>query len=318
MKKVVVTGGAGFIGSHLAEELVRRGYDVLIMDDLSTGKRENIVPLLSPITHHPSPVTRFVEGSITDLPLLQKLFQGVDYVFHQAAIPSVPRSIENPQASHEANITGTLNVLIAARDNSVKKVIYASSSSVYGDTPTLPKKEDMSPNPQSPYAVTKLCGEYYCRVFSDVYGFPTVCLRYFNVYGPRQDPNSQYAAVVPRFIKRVSEESPPIIFGDGEQTRDFTFISDVVEANILAAESDAKGVFNIGGGERRITINALARLVTNIMGKNVEPIHEEPRPGDIKHSLADISRARAFGYEPKYNLEEGLKETVKGFRQCLG
>ncbi len=300
MKKVIVTGGAGFIGSHLAEELARRGYQVVILDDLSTGKLENIQPLLK--KGH----MEFMQGSITDLPLLQRFFQGIDYLFHQAAIPSVPRSIANPQASHEANITGTLNVLIAAKDNGVKKVIYASSSSVYGDTPTLPKKEDMPPNTQSPYAVTKLAGEYYCQVFQEVYELPTACLRYFNVYGPRQDPGSQYAAVIPRFISKVSRGEPPTIFGDGEQTRDFTFIKDAVEANILAAESDARGVFNIGGGGHRITINALARLATNIMGKNIEPIHEDPRPGDIKHSLADISKARTFGYNPKYSLEEGL------------
>jgi len=309
LKKVVVTGGAGFIGSHLAEELARRDYYVIILDDLSTGKMENIEPLLGKDN------AEFIRGSITDLPLLQKLFQGIDYVFHQAAIPSVPRSVENPLASHEANITGTLNVLLAARDNSVKKVIYASSSSVYGDTPTLPKREDMPPNPQSPYAVTKLCGEYYCCVFQDVYGLPTACLRYFNVYGPKQDPNSQYAAVIPRFISRVSQGNPPVIFGDGEQTRDFTFISDVVEANILAAEGSAGGIFNIGGGGHQITIEALARLVTNLMGKSVEPVYEEPRPGDIRHSLADISRARGFGYEPRWSLEEGLKETLRSFQR---
>ena len=328
MEKVLVTGGAGFIGSHLAEELARRGYHVIILDDLSSGKLENIGPLLGKDN------AEFIQGSITDPPLLQKLFQGIDYVFHQAAIPSVPRSIENPSASHEANITGTMNVLLAARDNGVSKVIYASSSSVYGDTPTLPKKEDMPPNPQSPYAVTKLAGEYYCRVFQEVYGLPTACLRYFNVYGPRQDPNSQYAAVIPKFIQRVSEGKPPIIFGDGEQTRDFTFIKDVVEANILAAESDATGVFNIARGES-ISINQLAQLILNLSknsvkrkipynspspsgreleGGGLQPIHEEPRLGDIKHSLADISKAKTFGYKPRYSLEEGLGETMRGFQ----
>ena len=200
-------------------------------------------------------------------------------------------------------------MLLAAKANGVKKVIYASSSSVYGDTPTLPKKEDMPPNPQSPYAVTKLAGEYYCQVFHRVYGLPTVCLRYFNVYGPRQDPNSQYAAVIPRFIQRVLNNQPPVIFGDGEQTRDFTFVRDVVEANILAAESDATGVFNIGRGER-VSINELARLIVVLAGISVEPVHETPRPGDIRHSLADISKARQFGYNPGYDLEEGLRETI--------
>lgn len=305
--KVLVTGGAGFIGCHLAEELGGRGYHVIILDDLSTGKMENIEELLKKDN------VEFIRASITDLPLLQKLFEAVEYVFHQAAVPSVPRSIENPIASHEVNVTGTLNVLLAARDNGVKKVIYASSSSVYGDTPSLPKREDMSPNPQSPYAVTKLAGEYYCRVFHEVYGLSTVCLRYFNVYGPRQDPNSQYAAVIPRFISNVWQGSAPIIFGDGEQTRDFTFVKDAVEANILAAESNATGAFNLGTGES-ITINDLAKLVITIIGKKMEPIHQEPRAGDIRHSLADISKAKTFGYKPKYSLDKGLKETVRGFR----
>ncbi len=307
MKKVVVTGGAGFIGSHLAEELARRDYRVIILDDLSTGKVENIEDLLGKEN------VEFIKGSITDLPLLRELFRGVDYVFHQAALPSVPRSIENPQATHEVNVSGTLNVLLAARENSIKKVLYTSSSSVYGDIPTLPKKEDMVPHPLSPYAVTKLAGEYYCQVFHQVYGLPTVCLRYFNVYGPRQDPNSQYAAVIPSFIKRALEGNPPIIFGDGEQTRDFTFVKDAVEASILAVESDARGLFNIAQGER-ITINELARLVISIVGENMEPVHQELRPGDIRHSLADISLARAFGYEPRCSLKEGLRETIRSFQ----
>ena len=307
MKKAAVTGGAGFIGSHLAEELARHDYYVTIIDDLSTGKMENLQNLIN------NENVQFIQSSITDLALLQKFFQGVDYVFHQAAIPSVPRSIENPFASHEANITGTLGVLLAARDNGVKKVIYASSSSVYGDTPTLPKREDMLPNPQSPYAITKLTSEYYCHVFHQVYALPTACLRYFNVYGPRQDPASQYAAVIPRFIQMVYRGSPLIIFDDGEQTRDFTFIKDVVGANILAAETDATGTFNIGRGES-ISINRLAELIIRLTGNNVEPVHEKARPGDIKHSLADISRAKTFGYAPGYNLKEGLTETILSFQ----
>ena len=306
-KRVLITGGAGFIGSHLVDELARRGYYVIILDDLSTGKMENIELLLKKEN------AEFIQGSITDLPLLQKLFQGVDYVFHQAALPSVLRSVEDPLSTNKVNITGTLNVLLAARDNNTKKVIYASSSSVYGNTPTLPKTEDMVPHPQSPYTVTKLAGEYYCQVFYQVYGLPTVCLRYFNVYGPRQNPNSQYAAVIPRFIQRVLGDKPPIIFGDGEQTRDFTFVKDAVEANILAAESDATGVFNIGKGES-ISINRLAELIIELVGKGVKPVHREPRPGDIRHSLADISKAKAFGYDPNYNLEEGLRETIGRFQ----
>ncbi len=310
-KVVLITGGAGFIGSHLSEELARHAYKVIILDDLSTGKLENIEGLQK------KGDADFIEGSVTNVRLLKDLFRGIAFVFHHAAIPSVPRSVNNPLASHEANITGTLNVLIAARDGGVKKVIYASSSSVYGDIPTLPKREDMAPNPQSPYAATKLAGEYYCRAFQQVYGLSTVCLRYFNVYGPGQDPDSQYAAVIPKFIKRVSEGMPPIIFGDGEQTRDFTFIRDVVEANILFAESNASGVFNIGKGSN-LSINELARLVINIAGKNLEPVYQDPRPGDIRHSLADISKARDFGYNPKYSLKQGLKQTISSFGNGSG
>jgi len=303
MKKAVVTGGAGFIGSHIADRLTGQGYQVVIIDDLSTGNKENIAALLKQNN------IEFIEGSIVDLSLLNKLFRGVDYVFHLAAIPSVPRSIKNPQASHEVNITGTLNVLLAARDTGVKKVIYASSCAVYGDTPTLPIKEEMLPKPQSPYAVTKLAGEYYCQVFHQVYGLPTVCLRYFNIYGPRQDPNSQYAAVIPRFIRRVIDDKPPIIFGDGEQTRDFVFVTDVVLANILAAESDATGVLNVGQGQS-ITINELAKLIIHIMNKDLGIIYKEARVGDIRHSLAEISKARLLGYQPQYDLEQGLRESV--------
>ena len=307
MKRVVVTGGAGFIGSHLTEELVKQGYHVVILDNLSTGKMENTNPFLNKEN------VEFVQGSITNLSLLQGLFRDADYVFHQAAIPSVPRSIKSPQASHEVNITGTLNVLLAARDCDVKKVVYASSSSVYGDTATLPKREDMPPNPQSPYAVTKLAGEYYCHVFQQVYALSTVCLRYFNVYGPQQDPNSQYAAVIPLFITRALRGKPPIIYGDGEQTRDFTFVKDVIKANILAVESDTSGVFNIGRGENG-TVNNLAKTVTNIIGKDLRPEYQPPRPGDVQHSLADISRARAIGFEPQYSLDEGLRETIRSFQ----
>jgi nucleoside-diphosphate-sugar epimerase len=320
-KTAIVTGGAGFVGSHLAQELLERRYKVVILDDLSTGKLENISVLdviASRGSEHSeeaakqSPV-EFVRGSITDLPLLKRLFRDVDYVFHQAAVLSVPRSIEHPLAAHEANITGTLNVLLAAKDSGVEKVIYASSAAVYGDTPTLPQMEDMFPDPQSPYAVTKLAGEYYCRVFHRVYGLPTVCLRYFNVYGPRQDPASQYAAVIPVFIRRALDNRPPVIYGDGEQTRDFVFIKDVVNASILAAESNAAGVCNIGTGER-VSINRLAGLVIRLAGSSAEPEHQEARPGDIEHSLADISRAGQFGYSPRCDLETGLRETIAAVR----
>lgn len=304
-KRVVVTGGAGFIGSHLAEELAGLGHDTIILDDLSSGRLENTEGLLK------RSGVELIEGSVSDLALLQEVFRDVHYVFHQAALPSVPRSIDDPLASHQANLAGTLKVLIAARNSGVNKVIYASSSSVYGDTSTLPKREDMPPQPLSPYAVTKVAGEYYCQVFPRVYNLPTVCLRYFNVYGPRQDPDSQYAAVIPRFLRMLSLGMPPVIFGDGEQTRDFTFVSDVVAANILAAESDARGVFNIGGG-KRVSVNRLAQLAIRLTGNNgIKPVHEPLRPGDVRHSLADISRAGAFGYEPKYDLEKGLRETIR-------
>ncbi len=307
MKKVVVTGGAGFIGSHLADEFARQSYHVLILDDLSTGKMENIVGLVKRNN------VEFIKGSVTDLPLLQEVFSDVSCVFHLAAIPSVPRSIDEPVSSHQANATGTLNVLLAARDNGVNKVIYSSSSSVYGDTPTLPKRENMIPDPLSPYAVAKLAGEYYCGVFQKVYGLPTTCLRYFNVFGPGQDPDSQYAAVIPKIIKSCFEGNSPIIFGDGEQTRDFTFVKDVVSANLLAAESEASGVFNISRGDS-ITINQLAEYIIELTGSNVKPVYKGSRPGDIKHSLADISKAEAFGYKPEHDLKTGLAETIKWFK----
>lgn len=320
--KVIVTGGAGFIGSHIVDALLENGNYVTVIDDLSTGKIKNIEHHLSPsssvgdgkqaVAHYKgkTPNFEFVHGSITDLLLLQKLFSGADYVFHEAALASVPRSVANPQVSNEVNITGTLNVLLAARDNKVKKLIYAASSSAYGDTPTLPKREDMAPSPQSPYAVTKLTAEYYCGVFTEVYHLPTVCLRYFNVYGPRQDPKSEYAAVIPKFIELVKSGKSPVIYGDGEQTRDFTFIRDVVAANLIFAKNEATGVYNIGRGER-ITLNALANSVIRRMGKNIKPVYAESRAGDIKHSLADISKARAVGYNPQCDVETCLTEVIR-------
>ncbi len=306
MKRVVVTGGAGFIGSHLAEDLARQNYYVIILDDLSTGKLENVEEFLRKDN------TEFVKGSITDLPLLQKLFPGVEYVFHQAALARVPRSIEDPLSVNEVNIRGTLNVLMAGRDSRVKKVIYASSSSVYGGTPTLPQREDMPPNPLSPYALTKLAAEYYCSIFRQIYNLPTVCLRYFNVYGPRQDPSSQYATAVPAFIGKISQNMPPVIYGDGEQSRDFTFVEDVVRANILAVENSAEGIYNIGSG-KNVTINQLAETILSLLGKSLRPIHDKPRPGDPRHTLADVSKAKDFGYEPKWTLEDGLRETTREY-----
>ena len=254
------------------------------------------------------------KGTITDLPFLKATFDGADGVFHEGAIASVPRSIANPVATNEANVSGTLNVLIAARDAGVRKVVFASSSSVYGNTPTLPKHEDMTPCPLSPYAVSKLTGEQYLRVFSEVYGLKTVSLRYFNVFGPRQDPNSQYAAVIPNFITRILNHESPVIYGDGGQTRDFSYVKDVVQANIRAMESGAQGVFNVAYC-KRINLKELAAMIMEITGISVPLTFEPPREGDVRDSLADISRAQeAFGYAPQYTVRSGLEETVAWFR----
>ena len=310
--RVLLTGAAGFIGSHLSERLLREGHEVVGLDsfddfydpaikeqNLSVAKKKEGFSL--------------VRGDIRDAATLAALPGEIDTIIHPAARTGVRPSIAQPGLYYDVNVMGTLQLLEFARERGINRFVFASSSSVYGDTYVLPMTEDMTPNPQSPYAVTKLAGECYCRVFQEVYGLPTVCLRYFNVYGPRQDPHSQYAAVIPRFIKRVSEKSPPIIFGDGEQTRDFTFVTDAVEANILAAESNATGIFNIGRG-RSISINQLAGLTIKLIGNNIEPIHTEPRPGDIRHSLADISKAKTVGYNPRYSLEEGLREIIRRFQ----
>jgi UDP-glucose 4-epimerase len=304
--KVVVTGGAGFIGSNLAEELLKK-HEVTIIDNLSTGRIENLDGIIGEIN--------FIQGSITDLDLLKRVFIDADTVFHQAAIPSVQRSINDPIASNEANIDGTINVLVAARDCKVRKVVYASSSAAYGNDPILPKKEDMKPNPMSPYAVSKLAGEYYCMVFSGVYGLETVCLRYFNVYGPKQDPESQYAAVIPKFVTRILAHLPPVIYGDGEQTRDFIFVKDVAKANILAMESKAEGIFNIACGER-VSLNELAGKILKIAGIDISPIYDKPQAGDIRDSMADISIAkREMGFKPDFDLNLGLEATIKWFQE---
>ena len=298
----MVTGGAGFIGSNLAEELSNR-YEVTVLDDLSTGRESNLSGL----------DVEFAQGSILDTELLARTFRDAHFVFHEAALPSVQRSVEDPARSNLVNVNGTLNVLLAARDAGVKKVLFASSSSVYGDTPVLPKVETMTPAPMSPYAVTKLTDEHYCRVFTSLFDLPTVALRYFNVFGPKQDPTSQYAAVIPNFITRILAGEPPVIHGDGRQTRDFTFVRDVVRANILAAESDAVGVFNVAC-QKRIDLLELAGTIMDLVGTRVDPIHEPSRPGDVRDSLADISRAaEAFGYAPAYTLNDGLKETIQWF-----
>lgn len=307
--RVLVTGGAGFIGSHITERLVELGHEVIVLDDLSTGREENIAHLRSRIT--------FVKGSITDTALLQKVMQGVQVVFHEAALGSVPRSVEDPRTTHEVNITGTFTVLMAARDAGVKRVVYAASSSAYGDTPTLPKVETMLPNPLSPYAVSKLVGEYYCQVFTRVYGLETVSLRYFNVFGPRQNPHSQYAAVIPKFITAALNGEPLTVFGDGEQSRDFTYIDNVVQANLLAMESPhAVGkVYNIACGGR-YTLNELIRQLEVIFGRKLEVQYLPPRAGDVKHSEASISEARRdLGYQVLVPFEDGLRHTVRWYQE---
>ena len=308
MAKYLVTGAAGFIGSNIVEELVGRGADVRALDNLSTGKASNLAPFMDRI--------EFVEGDLNDTKLLSKVIRGVDFVLHQAALPSVPRSLADPLKSHEANATGTLKLLVAARDEGVKRLVYASSSSVYGNSPMLPKREDMPTQPLSPYAVNKLAAEQYCRVFARVFGLPAVALRYFNVFGPRQDPGSQYAAVIPAFISSVLRGEAPIIYGDGTQTRDFTYVQNVVQANLLACETDkADGeALNIACGERTSLLDLLGEI-NRLLGTNVEPIFEPGRAGDVKDSLADVSRARdLIGYTPVASFSDGLAATVRSLQ----
>lgn len=308
MAKYLVTGGAGFIGSNIAEELANKGHTVRVVDNFLTGKKENIASFLDKI--------EFVEGDIRNFETCRRVSKGMDFVLHQAALPSVPRSIEDPLLTNEINVKGTLNVLLAAREEGVKRVVFASSSSVYGDDPRLPKKEGIEGNILSPYAVSKLTGEKYCQVFSQTFGLSTVCLRYFNIFGPRQDPFSQYAAVVPNFITKMLNGEIPIIFGDGEQSRDFTYVSNVVEANILASEVQGISgeIFNIACGER-ITVNALAGKINEILNKDIKPVNEPPRPGDIKHSFADVSKAGdMLDYKPLVPFNQGLEKIILWFQ----
>ena len=301
----LVTGGAGFIGSHIASALSASGARVRVLDDLSTGHRENLDEIGGDID--------FVQGSVADEQLLAKALENVELIFHEAAIPSVPRSVEAPRNTHIASVDGTFSLLLAAKEASVRRVVYAASSSAYGDQPTLPKSEQMSPDPLSPYAVAKLVGEYYCRVFTRVYGLETVSLRYFNVFGPRQDPGSQYSGVVSRFISALLSDERPVIYGDGEQSRDFTYIANVVAANLSAASApDASGrVINVANGQR-ITLNQLLEELKQLTGRTeVTAEYREPRVGDVRHSLADITMARELlGYESKVDLREGLQRTL--------
>lgn len=308
MSKYLVTGGAGFIGSNIVEELIRREQTVTVVDNFLTGKRGNVEPYLNDI--------EFIEGDIRNLDICTRACQGVDYVLHQAALPSVPRSVEDPGLTSEININGTLNVLLASRDAGVKKFVFASSSSVYGDDPHLPKKEDSTGVPLSPYAITKQVGELFCIVFSRIYGLDTVCLRYFNIFGPRQDPFSQYAAVIPNFIDKMIDGRAPTIYGDGEQSRDFTYVANVVEANLLAlrAENVSGQVFNVACG-LRTTVNALAVAINEILNADISPIYDKPRPGDIKHSFADISKAEQMvKYQKIFSFKDGLEKTIQWYK----
>lgn len=307
MPKYLITGGAGFIGSNIAEKLIRNGHTVKIIDNLATGKFENIQKFITRV--------EFICGDLVDYSMVQKAVEGVDYIIHQAAIPSVPRSIADPISTNESIVTATVNLFKAAVEaKTVKRIVQAASSSAYGDTPTLPKIEDMIPNPLSPYAVAKLTQEYYAKAFYNVYGLEVLSLRYFNVFGPKQDPNSFYSAVVPKFITLMLQGKQPTILGDGLTSRDFTYIENVIEANLLACTCKWPGnaeVMNIGCGEK-ITLNELVDYINKILKTNINPIYSETRAGDVKHSLADITKARTIlGYEPKVGVREGLEKLVE-------
>ena len=308
--RYVVTGGAGFIGSNTVDELVRRGESVVVVDDLSAGKEENLAEVRNKIS--------FIKGSITDLEVVRKAMRDADYVIHLAARTSVPRSVKDPLETNKVNVEGTLNVLLAARDAKVKRVVYAASSAAYGETPTLPKVETMRPEPISPYGVAKYAGELYAQTFGRVYGLASVCLRYFNIFGPRQDPGSPYSGVLAKFCSGFLDGTPPVVFGDGEQSRDFTYVDNAVAANLLACEApNASGrVFNIGTGGR-VTLNEAIALLTRFTGSAFETKFEPPRDGDIRDSQADITEAREFlKYEPAISFEVGLQRTLDWYREA--
>ena len=311
MASYLVTGGAGFIGSHQAEELVRRGHTVRVADNLATGHRHNLAHL---------PKVEFLEGDVADMAFAARAVAGMDYVLHQAAIPSVPKSVKDPATSNRANIDGTLNILLAARDAGVKRLVFAGSSSEYGDSETLPKREDMPSNPLSPYALQKVAGTEYCRMFTRLYGFETVVIRYFNVFGPRQDPGSPYSGVISLFATALLEGRQPVIYGDGEQTRDFTYVANVVDGVLRACEAPkAPGeAINVACGTR-ISLNQLLRTMNKIVGTDIQAIYKEPRAGDVRDSQADITKARTLlGYTPLVGLEEGLRHTLEWCRTQTG
>ena len=311
MDKFLVTGGAGFIGSNICRQLVAEGCFVRVVDNLLTGKRSNLADVMDKID--------FVEADMGDAEVAQSAMKDVDVVLHQGALPSVPRSVDDPAATHQHCVDATFTLLMAARDAGIKRFVYAASSSAYGDTPTLPKVETMPTSPLSPYAVGKLVGEYYCSVFSQVFGLETVALRYFNVFGPYQDPTSQYAAAIPAFVTAILKGEPPTVYGDGEQSRDFTYIDNVVEANLRAARAEkTQGqVVNIACGEA-ITVNAIIALINELLGKNVAPVYAPSRPGDVKHSLADITAAgNLIGYQPVVTFRQGLEKSIDWYRNNL-
>ncbi len=310
-ERFLVTGGAGFIGSNICRQLVREGCFVRVVDNLLTGKRSNLAEVWDKI--------EFVEADMGVPEVARAVVKEIDVVLHEGALPSVPLSVDNPANTHRHCVDATFTMLLAARDAHVKRFVYAASSSAYGDTPTLPKVETMAPNPLSPYAVGKLVGEYYCSVFSKVYGLETIALRYFNVFGPHQDPASQYAAAIPAFVTAILRNQPPTIYGDGEQTRDFTYVDNVVQANLLAARAkETHGeVVNVACGEA-VTVNAIIDTINRLLGKNVQPIYAPARAGDVKHSLADITAARKLiGFEPVILFRAGLEKSIDWYRKSL-
>jgi UDP-glucose 4-epimerase len=311
MEKFLVTGGAGFIGSNICRKLVSEGCFVRVVDNLLTGKKSNLVDVIDKI--------EFIQADMGDSEVAQSALKDIDVVLHQGALPSVPVSVDNPAATHQHCINATFTLLLAARDAGVKRFVYAASSSAYGDSPISPKVETMPTSPLSPYAVAKLTGEYYCSVFYNIYGLETISLRYFNVFGPYQDPTSQYAAAIPAFVMAILKDEPPTIYGDGEQSRDFTYIDNVVDANLLAAGANqTKGqVINIACGQA-VTVNEIIDMINKLLGKNVKPKYTDPRPGDVKHSLADIMAAqKLINFKPSVSFHEGLKKAIDWYRDNL-
>ena len=311
MEKFLVTGGAGFIGSNICKKLISQGCFVRVIDNLLTGKKSNLAGIIDKI--------EFIEADMGDEKVAHPAMKDIDVVLHQGALPSVPRSVDDPAATHKHCVNATFTLLLAARDAGIKRFVYASSSSAYGDTPTLPKVETMRPQPLSPYAVGKLVGEHYCSVFSKVFGLETISLRYFNVFGPHQDPTSQYAAAIPAFVTAILKDEPPTVFGDGEQSRDFTYVDNVVEANLLAARAGRTSgkVVNIACGQA-ITVNETINVINELLDKNIKPVYTDPRPGDVKHSLADISLAqKLIGFKPTVSFKKGLQKAIHWYRDNL-